>query len=266
MLERSIINRAYALDGNKITNTDLLTTSSERRMVMKKPGRIILIVGMFLMMSHYAAWAAPLEGKPPFSGFLGAPDVYEKLAPGPKDGVKLRWINPNADLTKYNKFMVDSVIFYFANDADYKGIDPERMKELADAFNREILSALKDKYTLVSEPGPGVARLRFAITNVKQSRPVVSTVTTIIPVGAVVSIVKRGVTGGWSGSGETAMEFQALDAATNDVLVMAVDQQKASFTDRFTWYGSATDAFKFWAERIVTFVENTKAVKKEAQK
>lgn len=64
---------------------------------------------MFLMMSHYAAWATPLEESLLFSGFLGAPDVYEKLAPGPKDGVKLRWINPNADLTKYNKFMVDSV-------------------------------------------------------------------------------------------------------------------------------------------------------------
>lgn len=233
---------------------------------MRTLERIVLIVGMFLVMSCYTAFSAPLEGNPPFSGFLGSPDVYEKLMPGPKDGVKLRWINPNADFTKYNKFMVDSVIFYFANDADYKGIDPQRMKELADDFNKEILAALKDKCTLVSEPGPGVARIRFAITNIKQSRPVVSTVTTVIPVGAAVSVVKRGVTGGWSGSGETAMEFQALDSVTNDVLVMAVDQQKASFAGRFTWYGSANDAFKFWSERLAAFIENTKSVKQDAQK
>ena len=68
---------------------------------------------------------------------------------------------------KYNKFMVDSVIFFFADDSEYKGIDPNEMKELADNFNQAIVAAFKDKYPIVAEPGPDVARIRIAITGVK---------------------------------------------------------------------------------------------------
>ena len=39
-----------------------------------------------------------------------------------------------------NRFTVDSVIFFLSNQADYKGIDPQEMKELADQFNKEIVA------------------------------------------------------------------------------------------------------------------------------
>jgi hypothetical protein len=47
----------------------------------------------------------------------------------------------------------------------------------------------------------------------------------------------------------------ALDSTTNDVIAMAVDQQTAAFTERFSKYGSADDAFKFWSERVVKFMD-----------
>ena len=101
------------------------------------------------------------------------------------------------------------------------------MKELADQFNQEIVTAFKDKYPIVAEPGPSVARIRIAITNIKQSRPGVSVVTSIIPVGMGVSLVKKGATGGWSGSGETGIEVMALDSMTNDILILALDQEES---------------------------------------
>jgi len=106
---------------------------------------------------------------------------------------------------KYDRFMIDSVIFYLSDKSDYKGIDPQEMKELADEFNKAIVAAFKDRYPIVADPGPNVARLRVAITNIRQSRPGVSAVTSIIPVGIGVSLIKKGATGGWSGSGETGM-------------------------------------------------------------
>jgi len=196
-----------------------------------------------------------LAGDPPFSGFLGGPDVYKQLMPGPEGGVKLRWTKPGTNFSKYNKFMVDSVVFYFADDSEYKGIDPELMKELSDSFNKELVAAFENKYKIVSEPGPDVVRLRLAITNVKQSRPVLSAVSSIMPVGLVVSIVKKGATGGWTGGGETCAELMALDSTTNEVIAMGVDQQQAGFTERFSKYGSANEAFKFWAGRIVKFMD-----------
>lgn len=221
---------------------------------MKTAIRVILAVVISVVFTTSTAFA----GDPPFSGFLGNPSVYQQLTPGPEGGAKLRWVKPGVDFKMYNKFMVDSVIFYLSDDAE-KGIDPQAMKELADSFNKELVAAFRDKYPIVAEPGPDVLRVRFAITNIKTSKPGISAITSIVPVGLVISLVKKGVTGSWTGSGETGAEFMALDSTTNEVLAMAVDQQQAAFTERFSRYGSASDAFKFWSERLVKVIGDIKA-------
>jgi len=218
------------------------------------------VIALFLAMPGTSA--ADIQ----YSGFFGNPSVYDLLKPGPEGGAKLRWMKDGVDPKKYDKFMVVSVIFYLADRSDYKGIDPQEMKELADLFNKDIAAAFKDKYPLVAEPGPNVGRIRIAITNIKQSRPGVSAVTSIIPVGIGVSLVKKGATGGWSGSGETGVEIMALDSMTNDILILAVDDRKAEFEQRFSKWGSAGDAFKFWSELIVNFIDHARGVKREPKK
>jgi hypothetical protein len=201
-----------------------------------------------------------------YSGFFGNPSVYDLLKPGPEGGAKLRWLKAGVDPKRYDTFMVDSVIFFLADQSDYKGIDPQEMKELADAFNKELMAAFKDKYPIVADPGPNVARLRIAITNIKQSRPGVSAVTSVIPVGIGISLVKKGATGGWSGSGETGVEMMALDSTTGEILLLAVDEKKAEFEQRFSKWGSATDAFKFWSELAVKFIDHARGVKRQPAK
>lgn len=205
-------------------------------------------------------------GETGFSGFFGDPSLYDRLKPGPEGGVKLRWVKDAVDPKQYDKFMVDGVIFFFSEKSKYKGIDPQETKELADRFNQEIVTAFKDKYPIVTEPGPGVARIRIAITSIQPSKPGMSAITSIIPIGLGVSLVKKGATGGWSGSGETGMELMALDSATGEILALAVDQQKAAFESRFSKWGSADDAFKFWSERIVAFIDGGRGVRREAGK
>jgi len=224
---------------------------------MRNAVQIVLAVVVGLALFVPTAFAAE---KPPFSGFLGNPSVYDLLTPGP-DGT-LRRLEPGVDFKKYNKYMVDSVIFFLADNADYKGIDPQEMKELSDEFNKALVAAFKDKWPIVAEPGPDVARIRTAITNVKPSRPGVSTVSSIMPVGLAVSIVKKGVTGGWSGSGETAAEMMVLDSVTNKIIAMGVDQRKAAFEERFSKWGSASDAFKFWSERLVQHIDALHGIKR----
>jgi len=194
---------------------------------------------------------------PKYSGFLGDPTVYSQLKPGPEGGAKMRWLKPGVDFSKYDKLMIDSVIFFFGPDSD-NGIDPKEMNELADACNQEIVNALKDKYPIVGEPGPGVARFRFAITNFKASRPGISAVTSVMPIGLGISLLKKGATGGWTGGGKVGVEVMVLDAQTNDVIAMGVDDRQAAFEDRFSKAGVAKEAFKFWAERIVKFLDEAK--------
>jgi len=230
--------------------------------VMKKLAKFMLAVVTGIAFTVSVAFAGDL----PFSGFLGNPGVYDQLTPGPEGGAKLRWLKPGVNFSEYDKFMVDSVIFYLSDQSEYKGIDPQEMKDLADSFNKELVDALKYKYTIVTEPGPNVARIRVAITNIKASKPGVSAVTSIVPIGLGVSVIKKGASGGWSGGGETCAELMVLDSSSNDVIAMAVDQQKAAFSARFSKYGSANDAFKFWSGRLVTFLDEARGIKKEPAK
>ena len=173
----------------------------------------------------------------------------------------MRWLKAGVDFGKYNKIMLDSVVFFFANDSAYKGINGEDMKELADGCNQQVVNALKGTYPIVAEPGPDVVRLRFAITDLKQSRPVLSAVTSVVPIGLGISILKRGAMGSWTGSGATSAELMALDSMTNEVIAVAQDEKSAGFTERFSKWGSAEDAFKFWGERIKLFLEKAHGMK-----
>ncbi len=224
--------------------------------------RMILSVVIGLVFTVSTVFAADIE----YSGFLGNPTAYDLLQPGPEGGIKLRWMKPGVDFKKYKRFMVDSVVFFLADKAEYKGIDPQEMKELADEFNKQIAAAMKDKWPIVAEPGPDVARIRIAITNIQPSRPGVSAVTSVIPVGLGVSLVKKGTTGGWAGSGETGMEGMLLDSMTGEIIAMGVDQRKAEFEQRFSKWGSAGAAFKFWSENAVKNIDDMQGVKREPQK
>jgi len=223
---------------------------------MMNAARMILSVVLGLVLTASVAFAADDFTR---SGFLGNPSIYDLLKPGEAGGH--RWLKPGVDLKKYNKFMVDSVIFFLADKADYKGIDPQEMKELCDEFNKAIVAAFKDKLPIVSEPGPDVARVRFAITNVQPSRPGVSAVTSIVPVGLGVSLVKKGATGGWVGSGETATELMILDTTTNEIVAMGATKRAAAFEERFSKWGSAREAFKFWSEKLVQTITTVQAEK-----
>jgi hypothetical protein len=219
----------------------------------------LLIALMFLASCASTGGKKTVEATQAKKGFLNG--YYEKLEPGPEGGAKMRWLKPGADFARYDKVMLDSVVFYLADDSEYKGIDGNEMKELADSFNLMTVNALKDKYPIVSEPGPDVLRVGVAITNLKQSNPGISTITTIIPIGLGISAIKKGSAGSWSGSGATAMEGLAIDSMTNEVLGAVQDEMTAGFTERFSKWGSAKEAFKFWAGRFREFLDNARKQK-----
>lgn len=233
---------------------------------MKKTVKAVLAMGIGLAFAggiiscattgSQTPEAAP---KPQKTGFLG--EYAENLAPGPEGGAKMRWLKPGVDFAKYNKLMLDSVIFFFADDSEYKGIDANELKELADGFNLQLVTTLKERYPIVAEPGPDVLRVRIAITDLKQSRPGLSGISTVVPIGLGVSILKKGATGSWAGSGSTSAELMALDSLSNDVIAVARDDRSAAFTERFTKWGSAEEAFKFWSERIKLFLDNARGAK-----
>jgi hypothetical protein len=73
-----------------------------------------------------------------------------------------------------------------------------------------------------------------------------------LPVGLAISTIKSGVTGKGTGCGEISMEFQVLDSKTNEVLAAGVDRRSGGKIDSMSKFGTAEDAFKFWAGRLRT--------------
>lgn len=213
---------------------------------------LVWLAGMLLLVGCAAT-------VPPKSDFLG--EYAKKLGPGAEGGAKLRWVRPGVDFTRYNRFMVDYVTFALAEDSQYKGIDGNEMKRLGDAASLALVTALQAKFPVVNEPGPDVARVRIAIVDLKQSNPALSVFTTVMPLGTGISLVRKGTTGAWTGSGATRMEGLILDSMTSEVLAAGYDEYKAGFTERYTKWGSVEEAFKYWGERGATILERLKAAK-----
>jgi putative nucleotidyltransferase with HDIG domain len=175
------------------------------------------------------------------------------LEPGPPGGAKMRWIKPGIDFARYTRLMIDRLMFFFAPDSAYKGMDPEDLKELSDSFHQHMVDALKKSYPIAKAPAADVLRLRFAITDLRQNRPVLA------GLAADGSTAEAPHSSAWSGAGATAAELLVLDSLTGDVLA-AVQDERTGLKEKFTKWGSAEDAFQFWAERIRTVLDQAHAI------
>jgi len=177
------------------------------------------------------------------------------LQPGPPGGAKMRWIKPGVDFSKYHRLMIDPVVFFFAPDSEYKGMDPQELKGLAGAFKRRLVDTLKKDYPIIASPAPDVARLHFAITDLRQSLQGLCEITADGPIGFGKKSRRKRAGHLWSGSGATAAELMVFDSMTQDVIMAAKDKRTFGLKEKFTKWGSAEDAFQFWAERIKLFLD-----------
>lgn len=217
-----------------------------------------LILGLAFMTSITSCASTSVSK----STFLG--DYAKNLQPGPKGGAKERWLKPGVDFAKYNKLIIEHVIFFLDEDS-YKGIDSSELNELAEKFDLAIVDALKGSYPIVTEPGPDVLRVRIAITDLKQSKPALGVVSVINPIGMGLNLIKKGTTGTWTGSGATSAEFLGFDSMTDQVVFAGKDKRSAGFTERYTKWGSAEEAFKFWAERIKKALDEAHGIKEKTK-
>jgi hypothetical protein len=181
------------------------------------------------------------------SGFL---NTYPQFQPGPKEGMDQVYVKPGLDLSTYNKVMIHEVKFFFTKDAADNGLQASELKELSDSFHLAVVEALGTEYPLVTEPGNDVLRVRLAITDIETSNPAMTGITTVVPVGLAISLVKQATTGAATGVGGASMEVEFLDSMTNERLGAAIDTFNGSKMSGFTKLGSAKEAFEFWAKRL----------------
>ncbi len=181
------------------------------------------------------------------SGFLSD---YSQLKPDAAfDGAR-RYQNPAKPLKQYQKFMVDPVVVHFAPNAKGTAINPGEIKNLADYFHNKAVEELSKRYQVVQEPGPGVLRVRAAITGIEKTTPILN----IHPAMKMLGI----------GLGDASMEAEAIDSQIRERVIAVVDSRQGSralIGAGLQAFGHAKQVMDFWVERFIKQLDKAHGVK-----
>jgi hypothetical protein len=175
---------------------------------------------------------------------------YSQLKPGGDDQAALVYVKPGLDLKAYDKIMFDRMLVMLNDNSDYWAIDPAMLKELSDYYQQALIKAVEGAFQVVDQPGPGVLWVRVAITEIKPSKPVANTLSTILPVGWAVAGATKVASGENLGTGEAASEMEVLDSLTGERLAAAVDRRQGGKKAFSGEWNDTRDAFDYWATRF----------------
>jgi hypothetical protein len=137
------------------------------------------------------------------------------------------WVDPQLDLARYDRFLIDPIQVRLADDAAYKTVDPAQLKALTDDLRQAIGKALTPGYQVVAAPGPGVLRLRMAITDLVPTKPEYSVAALVVPYATVADVASGPAAGRPAGStaylGRTGIAAMFIDARTDQVVAEYAD-------------------------------------------
>jgi hypothetical protein len=184
------------------------------------------------------------------SGFLSD---YSQLTPGGSDEALLRYRNPNADLSKYDKVILDPVQIWAKPGSPLAKLPKEDADSLTSYLYHAVQARLVQRFEIVGRPGPRTLRLRLALTEAEGSTVALDVATTVIPQAALVSEGVQLATGARGFAGAATIEGEVLDASTGERLGAFVDREvgaKRLGERMFEKWGDVKSACDFWAERI----------------
>jgi len=205
-----------------------------------------------------------MRGTPEESGFL---QDYSQLHEGKSGQAKLVYINTNADWAQYSKIYIEPFQLWKSDDTNSPlgGLSGEDQQLLVDYAYSSLSNALAKDFELVNQAGPGVIVIRGAITEAKKSKPVRNLISSVVPMGMGLSLVKRVIFGTGIGVGQCQAEVELLDGATKERLAAAVDRRagtKAVRTKFNTRFGDVKLALDYWSEKLAKRLTDLHAGKK----
>jgi Protein of unknown function (DUF3313) len=186
------------------------------------------------------------------SGFL---DDYALLHEGGPNDLALVYRAPDANWPPYDKVLVEPLTLWRSGRKSLEPVPREDLLRLVSEFQSAVLTALGGSFRLVDQAGPGVIRIRLAITDAYASDPVLDVLT-----------AKRG-TGRPHAAGDgplhpetrrflasAKIEGEIRDAQTNALLAERVDRHRRDAPPLETW-AEVDRAFAVWAERACARLE-----------
>ncbi|NBC10300.1 MAG: DUF3313 family protein, partial [Planctomycetes bacterium] len=171
------------------------------------------------------------------AGFL---DGYARLAPDPEIDGLLVYQAPGFDPAAWDRFLIDPIVVRFAPDAKGRDLDPAVLDRLTAYFHTALTTRVAQRYRVVTQPGPGVMRVRLAITDVKKTEPALN----LHPATKLSGL----------GLGGASVEGEGIDTQTGRTLFAFRHTRpgnRLEIIEGLEPWGHAKDAMDFWAERLV---------------
>jgi len=214
--------------------------------------RVILLVALCVGLLDCAS-VRGRRGEPERSGFLGD---YSQLKEQEGYDARLIYVAQGVDWDAYEAVHIDSVTLW-ANE-DTARISDEDRQMLTDVMFKALRTELGAQFQLVDQPGPGVLRVRAALTQAKGAKVALRTITSILPPAWVVSTAGGLATDTASLVGTATLEIEVVDSITSDRLAAAVDSRAGTKSilagkRTFTKWGDVEAADRFWANRVTGF-------------
>jgi len=140
-------------------------------------------------------------------------------------------------MANYSAVMIDQPEIFVAANSKYKGMKPDDMKQLADAFRAAMAASLSTTYMIVDQPGPNVLYLRFAISNVqlkKHKRGLLG----YTPIGFVAGAAKSALTSDFTKKIDLkglTVEVEVLDSSTEEQFAALLKTRSDKKDDPTSW-------------------------------
>jgi hypothetical protein len=159
------------------------------------------------------------------------------LGPGKYPGT-LVYKAPDLDIALYHGILIDQATIYTGPDADYGNVSWADKQQLAANLTSEYTRVLSEKFNVVSQPGPGIARLHLALAGVTESRSGLSTLLRLTPVGLGITGIKSVADEPAAFTGTVTIAGQVTDTQTGDVLAGFVSRESPQAYDLTSGLGS----------------------------
>ena len=167
------------------------------------------------------------------------------------------YMNDQVNLARYNAVILDPVSVWLGPDSPVMALPQSQRVQLANTFTSDLNQALRGSgCRVVRQPGPGVARLQFALVDATTPNAALNTVATYTPyVSTAYSLASIGYNkGAGLFAGTAQVEGYATDTMDGTVLWQAVNKRAGTTLLIKNTLGTQLDihrAFQDWSGKTV---------------
>jgi hypothetical protein len=194
---------------------------------------------------------------PPFtqSGFL---TDYSLLHPGEEGQLDFVYLNPDVDLSTYQKVLFERVAIWRESAPGDDEVATEDYQRLADDLYFAVYEKIERSAALAEQAGPGVLRIYLALTDVRNPDAPLDVFTTLTPptrltyeAQALAEPTRRFMEA-------VTAEIELQDSVTGEIVAAGVQPRVGRRRGEITDWAAVHAAFERWSTWIETRLERAR--------